>query len=114
MTTSVKVFTVTVATNGLSAAVPLEGYTPFAIQSSTALTGTTMTFQATQDESNYFNVYKDDGGEYSMTVGANRYVVFTSPEQFIGLRALKVRMGTSTAASTQAAARTMKIVARAL
>lgn len=114
MAVQIKNFTVTVATNGLSSAINTEGMTPFAIVTSTALTGTSMTFQAAVDGTNYNNVYTDDGTEYTFTVGASRHVFFRNPEYFLGANGLKVRMGTSTAASTQAGARTMTLMCRGL
>lgn len=114
MAVQVKTFTVTIATSGLSAAVATEGMTPFAIVTSTALTGTSMTFQASVNDSDFNNVYTDDGTEYTFTVGASRHVFFRNPEYFLGSNGLKFRMGTSTAASTQAGARTMTLLCRGL
>jgi len=110
-----KVHTITLSTAGTQAtATPLEEYVPFAIQMSTAITGTTLSFQVSQDESNYFNMFSSTGGEVTVTVAASRYVVITDPERFIGIKSLKVRAGTSTGTSTQAAARTLYLITRAL
>lgn len=115
MTTPFKIQTVSISTGatGLSSAISLEGYIPHAIQLSTAWTNAAITLQGSQDETNYFNVYTSTGGEVSFTCTANRYLVITDPERFIGLKALKLRSGTSGAAVAQAAARTLKLVTRA-
>ncbi len=112
MAAEYKNFTVTVATSGLSGTIAHEGYTPFAIVTSTALTGTSMTFQAAVDDSSMNNVYTDDGTELTFTVGASQHVIFRNPEYFMGVKGLVVRMGTSTAVSTQAAERTMTLLCR--
>lgn len=108
-----KRFTVTLPTTGAaSGAITLEGYTPVAVQMSTAFTGTKLHFEASYDDTNFRVLTSSTGGEVQATVAASKYVSLYPFERFYGLQALKIRPGVSTAASTQAAARTVYLVAR--
>lgn len=110
-----KIQTITIATAGTQATgTALEEYIPFAVQMSTGWTGTKISFQVSQDETNYFNMFSSTGGEITLTVAASRYVCFVDPERFLGIKSVKLRAGTSTGTSTQAAARTLKLVTRSL
>lgn len=110
-----KTFTVSLATSGAaSSAISLEGYTPLAIEMSTGWTGTKIHFQGSRDGTTFKVITTSTGGELQFTVAANKYIVINDPERFLGLEAIKIRPGVSTLASTQAAARTIYLVARAL
>ena len=115
MSARFKVHTVSIAAAGtMAAGLSLEGFTPFALQMSTAITGTKISFQASYDETNYFNLFSSTGGEITLTVAASRYILIPEPDRFLGIAALKLRVGTSTGTSTQAAARTLYLVTREL
>ena len=114
MASPIKTFAVSISTGatGLSGAISLEGQTPFAIEMSTGWTAASITMQGSRDGTNFFNLYKDDGTEYSLTATASRYIVLQNPNHFIGLKALKLRSGTSGSAVAQAATRALTLVGR--
>jgi len=58
-----------------------------------ALTGTSFTFQASPDNSTFYNVL-DEGTSYSVTVAASRYVA-VKPAVFVGARYLKIVSGSA-------------------
>jgi hypothetical protein len=66
-----------------------------------AMTGTTVTFEASYDGTNFFGVVKDDGTAYSVTVTTNSYTALTW-QYFLGLRYIRVKSG-----GTEGAARTI-------
>lgn len=68
-----------------------------------ALTGTAFTFQASFDAETFTNVY-NAGTEYSVSVGASRFVA-VDPNVFQGAKYIKVVSG-----SQEAAARTIIMV----
>src|SRR3990167_4804288 len=112
MSARFKVQTVSILTAGtMAAGLSLEGFTPFALQMSTAITGTKISFQASQDETNYFNLFSSTGGEITLTVAASRYVLIPEPDRFLGIAAIKLRAGTSTGTSTQAAVPARSLIA---
>ena len=77
----------------LSPAIDLQIYRLFAISMPASWTAAPITFQASIDGVNYFNVYDDTGTEVSITVAASQYVVLTTPAKMLGARWLKVRSG---------------------
>ena len=89
-------------------ALDLGGSTLSAIQMSTAWTDASLTFQASLDGTNYFDVYSSTGGEIACTTTASRLLVF-DPATFLGLPYIKVRSGTSGTGVNQAAARTISL-----
>jgi hypothetical protein len=100
--------TIAAGATGLSGAVDL-GYS--------ALTGIVMpgtwvaaslTFQASADGTNYFNLY-DNGTEVSLTVAADRFIQI-DPAKWRGIRYLKVRSGAAGAAVNQTATRVLTLV----
>jgi hypothetical protein len=95
----------------LSGAVDLGTNRLFAIVMPAAMTGTSLTFQASHDGSTYNNIYGDDGNELTYTTAASRYVVVSSPAKWVGVRYLKIRSGTSGAPSAEGAARSLIVVA---
>lgn len=92
----------------LSGAVCLGQGVPLSIQMPSAFTGTALTFQGSNDNSTYQNLYDDAGNELTVTVAASRNVLLPA-SALAGWTFLKVRSGTSGSPTTEAAARTLKI-----
>lgn len=99
-------------TNGtsLSGAIDLGAATLFGIQMPSAWTTANLTFQASTDGATYANLYDSTGAEVTVTAAASQFIVMAVPPQWIGLRYLKIRSGTSGTAVNQAADRTLQIV----
>ena len=97
--------TVTIASSGtVSTAITIEGgRTVLAVLTPTALTGTSLKFQASTDGNNFFALY-NGATEYSVTVADSRYIAL-STEVMAGVRHLKVVSG-----SSEAAARTISVI----
>lgn len=57
----------------VSDAVSLAGHKLVAVVTPAALTGTTLTFQASADGVNFVALHNDDGNAVSITVAASRY-----------------------------------------
>lgn len=74
-----------------------------AVETPSALTGTSFTFEASTDGSTYVPLY-NEGTQYSVTVGTSRYVAL-DPAVFAGVKWVKVVSG-----SSEAASRTITIV----
>jgi hypothetical protein len=80
-----------------------------------AWTAAGLTFQASLDGINYFNVF-DDGTtagtfvETTWTAAASQYQIVAAPAKWVGVRWLKIRSGTSGVPVNQAAERTLTIV----
>lgn len=98
---------VTIASSGTtSTAITLEGgRTVLAIRTPSSLDGTAFTFQASDDEdgNNFYDLY-NGGTQYSVNVGASRYVAL-SPDVMLGVRHLKIVSG-----STETASRSIKVI----
>jgi hypothetical protein len=97
--------TVTIASGGtVSQTFTAEGgRTVLAVLTPTALTGTSLKFQASTDGNNFFALY-NGATEYSVTVADSRYIALNT-EVMAGVRHLKVVSG-----SSEAALRTIGIV----
>lgn len=106
-----QVVTFTIAESGsLSAAVDMRTCTIARIITPAALTGTQLSFQHSEDGVTYTDIY-DIGGERTVTVAASRSI-FVSPGDWWLLRYLKIRSGISATPTTEAAARTIKVICR--
>ena len=80
------------------------GRVPLAIVTPSALTGSTFTFQASADQgTNFYNLY-NEGTQYSVNVGASRYVAL-NPNVFEGVKLVRIVSG-----SSEAATRTIGII----
>jgi hypothetical protein len=90
---------VTIASSGtVSSSLTLEGgRTVFALRTPTALTGTTFTFQASDDANNFYDLY-NGSTQYSVTVAASRFIALNT-EVMAGVRYLKVVSNSAEAAS---------------
>jgi len=97
----------------LSGAVNLDERTPVALLMPAAWTAASITFQASLDGTTYYDVYTEAGGEYTLTVDVDQYIII-DPVDLAGARYVKVRSGTGGAAQNQAAARTIGLVVREL
>lgn len=104
--------TATIASAGnLSGAVNLSELVPMAIIMPAAWTAAALTFQASADNSTYNDVYTSGGGEYTVQAAASRFIVLDLTD-FVGMRYLKVRSGTSGTPVAQAAQRVLTLVCR--
>lgn len=97
--------TVTIASSGtVSTAIQLDGVIPVGIITPAALTGTSMSFQFSHDDSTFNALYNTSGTLVSITVAASRWIGLDK-EDYLGAKSLKVVSG-----STEAAERTITIV----
>ena|SRR5438105_12074245 len=71
-----------------------------------------LTFQGSNDNVTFDNVYTDAGTEFAITAAASRYIIITSTaaNNLSGLMYIKVRSGTSGTPVTQTAARTIYLI----
>ncbi len=100
-------YTVTVANGAQSSdAIDLDGRTPMAIVTPSALTGTSLSFEASANGTTYYDVYTTAGAVRSITIGASRYIPL-EPNYFFGIKFIKLKCG-----SAQAAERTIMLLAR--
>ena len=101
--------TVTIASGAsLSGAVDLGGRKLVAIVMPSGWTAAALTFQASVDGANYYNVY-DGSTERSVAVDADYYSMLAIGD-YVGVRYLKVRSGTAASAVNQGADRTLTLV----
>ena len=104
----------TIASGGsLSAAVDLLGYNLVGIITPAEWTAANITVQNSLDGTTFNNVYDVDGTEYTISAAAARSVMLP-PGDVVSLQSIKLRSGTSASAVNQAAARTIKLIVRAL
>ena len=92
----------------LSDALTLNGGRLTVIEMSAAWTAAALTFQASMDGTNYFNVYDDNGNEVYVIVDASRRV-HIDIEALNQQKYIKLRSGTSVTAINQGAARTLYV-----
>ena len=91
--------TVTIANAGTtSTSISMSrGRVPLAVLTPAALTGTTFTFEASVDGTNFYDLY-NGGTEYSVTVAASRYIAL-NPDVFQGVQYERLVSGSSEGAS---------------
>jgi len=95
----------------LSAAISLNpGYFPCAIYMPAAWTTAGITFQVSFDGVTYYNLYKEDGTEYTLTTPAASNAIALTPGYFAGAAYIKIRSGTSGSAVNQGADRSIIIL----
>ncbi len=92
----------------LSSAINLGGMFPAKIAVPAEFDGTAMTFQGSVDDATFYNLYDTTGTEVSYTVAASRLVTPVMGD-FYGLSSIKIRAGTSGAATNQTGATVIKI-----
>jgi len=95
----------------LSAAAVIGGLSPAALIMPSAWTAANITMQASQDGTNFYNVYESDGNEYTITAAALRFILLQVADM-PSVRWLKFRSGTSGTPVNQGAARTLTLVVR--
>lgn len=94
--------------SSLSSALDLGASKLVAIQMPSVWTAAALTFQASIDGVNYFDVY-DNNTERSYTVAASRMLVLQLSD-WIGIKYLKIRSGTSASPVNQAADRELVLL----
>lgn len=97
--------TVTIASSGTtSTAISMtRNRVPLAVLTPAALTGTTFTFQASVDGTNFYDLYNGSSA-YSVTVASSRYIAL-NPDVFQGVFYIRIVSG-----SAEGASRTIYIV----
>jgi hypothetical protein len=111
MTTGIKALSATIANGAsLSDAVDLLKHEVVGLVMPSAWTAASVTFQGSQDGSTYNDLYDSGGTEKSYTVAASRHVLLSAPEDFRGVRYLKVRSGTAGTPVNQGAERIIKVL----
>jgi hypothetical protein len=101
----------TIAASGsVSDDVNLGGRVLVGIEMPTAWTAASITFQASFDGTNFFDVYDGAGSEVSGTAGASQFITM-NPATLYGIKVIRVRSGTSAAAVNQAAERVINLIA---
>lgn len=82
----------------------------FAIVMPAAWTAANLTFQASPDGVTYSNVFDSTGTEVTFTAAASQYIINAVPVEWIGVRYVKVRSGTSGTPVNQGADRALTII----
>lgn len=111
---AIETITATIGSAGsVSTAVDLLGGRLVALTiGGTAWTTANITFQASADGTNYADLYDDAGNEVTVTADASQFLAMDSTENFLGVRYLKLRSGTSGTPVNQTAQRTITLVVR--
>lgn len=94
----------------LSPGVDMNNGRLFAVVLPAAWTAASLTFQASQDGITYSNMFDSTGTEVTFTAAASQYVINAVPVEWIGVRFIKVRSGTSGTPVNQGAARALVII----
>lgn len=103
---------VTIASGqSLTASIDIKDLPIVAIQMPSTWTAANLTFQGSNDGTNFFDVYNLEGDEYRVVAAASRYIVL-SPFEFQWARYIKIRSGTTGAPVAQGGERTIVIVTR--
>lgn len=102
-------FTIDSAADAISTGIEIDGSLVYGIVLDTGISATKLSFQGSMDGGTYKKL-NYNGSEYTLTVAAGDFVAVPAPLAFAAPNYLKVRLGTSTGATQQAAARTLKLV----
>lgn len=105
---TVKVATILNAAS-LSDAIDLGFYRLARIEMPGAWTAADFTVQVSSDGSNFSNLYDATGAEYTIRAAASR-AILVSLADFLGVRFIRLRSGTSAAAVPQGADRAINLV----
>ena len=93
----------------LTAAINMQGRVLCGVEIPGTWTAANLTFQASQDGTNFFNMHKYDAGELTVTAAASLYLAI-DPTNFLGVNFLKVRSGTTGTPVNQAAERSLTLM----
>ncbi len=99
--------------SNMSAGVDLDGLTLVAIVMPSAWDGTTITFQASTNGTDWYNLHDAAGNAVVLTVAPSRYVQLDW-QRFLGIRYIRIRSGTVTTPVNQTANRILRLVTRAI
>lgn len=99
------------AGNSLSAEVALGEKTLVGIVMPGTWTAASLTFQATPDDINFYEMYDSAGNEITVPAAAGQFIQI-DPTMWRGITGLKVRSGTATTPVNQVAAATITLVTR--
>lgn len=97
----------------LSGAVPCGSGALVAIEMPSAWTTANLTFQASYDGVNFFELYDDQNNELTVDAAAALHIALgttVKPDHFRGAAYLKVRSGTSGSATNQGADRQITLI----
>lgn len=72
-----------------SDAIDIKGSSIVGLVCPSGVSGTSMTFQGTVDDVNYYNVYDESGSQKSVTIAASRYIAL-NPNDYVGIHKLKM------------------------
>lgn len=97
----------------LSGAVDLSGTVIVGYIMPSSWTNADITFQASINGTNFFDLYDQLGNEIKHKAGAGNYIAFP-PAEFASVRFLKIRSGAAASAVTQGAERQIRLVTRAV
>jgi hypothetical protein len=97
----------------LSQGIDLEGKTLLGIHMPAGWDATSLTFQVSEDGVTYDNLYDNLGNEKTIIVANNRYI-YASPSDWVGIRFIKVRSGTSATPVNQTANRNIILITKAV
>lgn len=104
--------TATIAINqSLSAAIDLKGRSLVGIMMPSAWTTAQLSFQVSLDGSTYVNLYNTQGDEFISEASTSRFIAISQFE-FLPVRYVKIRSGTSAVPVNQAAARSLVLATR--
>lgn len=95
----------------VSNVVDLGSKTLLAIITPSDWTAANLTFQVSTDGITYSNMHDNAGVESTVTAAASRYIV-VDPANWVGVKYIKVRSGTSGTPVNQAADRIIKLVSK--
>jgi hypothetical protein len=104
--------TITNGTN-LSASIDLAGKALVGIYMSAAWTAASMTFQGSLDGVTFFDIYDSTGSERLVQPVAGKHMALSAAD-WIGVRYIKLRSGTSATPVAQGADRVLTLVTRAV
>lgn len=93
----------------LSDAATLNGLLLVGVVMPASWTAANLTFQASVDGTNYFDVYDDSGVERTITAAASRFILIPATDLMSAVK-LKVRSGTTGTPVTQGGSRVITLV----
>lgn len=97
----------------LSASVHLHQQRLFGIVMPAAWDTAALTFRASIDGTNFFDVYDDSGNVLTVQAAASRFIVIASPLAYLGIQRIMVRSGTPSVAVAQTADRLLQLIPQA-